>query len=103
MGSHFNTTNETGQTLIDYEAKAQGLERVILNWFQQRPKALKTPFEIKQIIDKRGRKYPITSYRRALTNLSGEDYGYALRKTQVKLIGDYGRPNHAWTLNNTKD
>jgi hypothetical protein len=43
---------------------------------------------------------PITSVRRALTNLTNED---KIIKTDVKVVGLYGKKEHLWRLKTAQD
>lgn len=94
---HHNTTHESGQLLLDYQEQAKSQEEAIYRLFQQRPDQMLTPFEVKKIIDFMMQKdIPITSIRRAMTDLTKEG---KLRRTKAKVIEQYNRPNYYWTLN----
>jgi hypothetical protein len=51
-----------------------------------------TPAEVYNILEQ---KYPITSIRRAMTNMTGT----YLTKTDYQKKGLYGKANYCWTLN----
>lgn len=87
--SHYNTTHETGETLERFERQASRQEDVILRWFRRHPGRLYTPSQINGLLPGA----PITSIRRALTNLTKAGH---LVKTGHKRSGDYGRPEHCW-------
>ena len=87
--TYFNTTNESGATLKNNVAKAKSQEEEILNYFKFEIES--TPFTILLDFD-----YPITSIRRALTNLTKQG---KLIKTNEKRIGMYGRSEYVWKLN----
>jgi len=98
--SYFNTTNESGTTLKNNVAKAKSQEEEILNLFifnkmhfiNKIYKNYKLGLSPSQI----GLNYPITSIRRALTNLTKQG---KLIKTNEKRIGMYGRSEYVWKLN----
>jgi len=55
-----------------------------------------TPFEIQEIYQKQFPDVPITSIRRAITNLESKG---ALKKTQTMKAERYGKPNRKWVIN----
>jgi len=91
--TYYNTTNESGQILLDFNDKAIGLEKKILNIFRKYPGKKMTPFEVLSINGNIN--IPITSVRRAMSNLTKEDL---LEKTNEKKPGRYGRPNYCWQI-----
>ena len=73
--THYNTTNETGETLATMKRKAQSQEDKILKYFEAHPEGLfsashiwSTLYASKQY-KKEGLITPIQSIRRAITNL----------------------------------
>lgn len=92
--SYFNTTNESGTTLKNNVAKAKSQEEKILLFCERNKLFIKgiTPSQIYGFVDN----YPITSIRRALTNLTKQG---KLIKTNEKRIGMYGRSEYVWKLN----
>lgn len=97
MFSYHDTVDEKGKTLDAYEEKAVDQESVILEFFRLNPGLCYTPFEV---LDKcfKENKPPITSVRRAITNLEHKhrDQPFGVRKSEVKRKGEYGRNNHVW-------
>jgi len=91
--SYYNTTNESGQELNDREDKAQTQEQKILTLFIENPTKLFTPFEVQHLTL---RNAPITSIRRALTNLTSDG---RLIKSEVLKQEKYGAKNFCWKLN----
>ena len=90
---YFNTTNLSGQMLLDFENKADNQEERILAIFKA--SNLLTP---SQVWNAYGNKQtPITSIRRGITNLSNDG---KLIKTTNKKIGMYGRPESVYQLIN---
>lgn len=91
--SHHNTTNETGFTLSRLEGKARTQEDRVLEFFQQNPRADGwTPSQVNSQVMSN---CPITSTRRAMTNLTKRG---KLMMTDHKRNGPFGRPEHTWTL-----
>lgn len=98
--SYFNTTNESGTTLNNNVAKAKSQEEEIINVFIfEKGISIKketnlgfSPSELYDGLET----YPITSIRRALTNLTKQG---KLIKTDEKRIGMYGRSEYVWKLN----
>jgi hypothetical protein len=92
-----NTTKEDGQLLIEYEKKAMSQEQLILDFFRRWPEAMMTPFQVKKFVDLiSGSDVPITSIRRAMTDLTKAG---KLIRTNRKTVEKYARPNYYWTLN----
>jgi hypothetical protein len=87
----FNTTHEGGELLGRYQAKAADQELIILEFYQF--VGLATPSEAHEQCF--GDKTPITSTRRAISNLTKKG---RLRKTPDKRIGPYGRPEYIWSV-----
>ena len=96
--SYFNTTNESGTTLNNNVAKAKSQEEEIIDFFKyvnSFNEFNSTPSEL-QMLNLKLKIYPITSIRRALTNLTKQG---KLIKTDEKRIGMYGRSEYVWKLN----
>ena len=89
--SYHNTNEETGIQLGKSEIKCVHQEELIYRTFKvfQRltPSDLLTGFP----------KYPLTSIRRAITNLTKKGL---LIKTQEMSIGIYGKNEHFWKFKN---
>ena len=93
--SYFNTTNETGEALATSHRKAKTQEEAIYSYFL----SCNEPLSPSMVLDRLGLNCPITSVRRAMTNLtvSGKIY-----KTDQYVKGNYGKHEHLWTLNEEK-
>ena len=91
--SFHNTTMEFGNTLIDYTEKAISQQEEVLSFFKKNQNKYFTPFQINKLVLPTA---PITSVRRAITNLTNSNY---LIKTSSKKLGEYGRDNYLWTFN----
>lgn len=92
--SFYNTIEASGQQLIDFEQKAQTQEELILSCFKQYNKTDVTPDEVQDLL--RLFNTPITSIRRAITNLTKQG---KLIKTTNQRKGRYGKMTYAWKIN----
>jgi len=90
--SYYNTNKERGRELFNSEYKAQNQEELILSLFNTG--SLLSPDEILDICNQHY-SYPITSIRRALTDLTSKGL---LIKTNSFRMGRYGKKTHTWTL-----
>jgi Fe2+ or Zn2+ uptake regulation protein len=92
--SFHNTIEARGEDLKAYESRASSQELKILSHFRANVGRMFTPSEIhKKLFDPFVT--PLTSVRRAVTNLSKAGM---LRKTDIKVSGPYGMPEHCWYL-----
>ena len=87
--SFYNTINLPPEKLSQADANCKNQEHLILSHFKQVGKA--TPSDVWKVFNA----YPITSIRRAITNLT--DTG-KLSRTQEMKAGMYGKPEHYWTI-----
>ena len=88
--TYFNTTNEHGQELHRYRTNALNQEDRIKRFFMKGGTA--SPSQVHQRLFADA---PVTSVRRAITNLT--DKG-VLEKTDTKILGPFGRPEYCWRL-----
>ena len=93
LGRVHNTTNMQGDELHKREFKNGSQTRAILNFFQAHSYESFTPWEIQKAMNLS--RVPITSIRRAITDLT--DMGYLI-KTDIRRVGDYGEMCYAWTV-----
>lgn len=97
MESFYNTINLSGKELELQNASAKGQEDLILAIFEANPKMELSPIQILSIFKERfDRNPPITSIRRAMSNLT--DKKKVLLKTTTLVSGQYHLPNHCWIL-----
>ena len=89
--AHHNTTNLEPAELEKAEKAAINQEDIILNLFRDDP-AEKTPCHVWEIL---GYVWPLTSVRRAMSNLTDNGLLY---KTTTQRIGIYGKPAYCWKL-----
>ena len=92
--TYYNTTHLDGADLKGERLAAAGQEIEILAIFKGLGGSAKTPFEIHEMT-KNPHLSPVTSTRRAMTNLT--DKGY-LVKTGFQRRGIYGKLNYCWRL-----
>lgn len=92
--SYYNTTHLTGEELKQAWKDAETQEQQILILFRKYHDRLFTPFEVLDRVYPNG-DVPITSVRRAITNLTE---CRALLKTEVQRDGPYGKPSYCWRL-----
>jgi len=86
----YNTNDETGNTLTNSRNNSNKQKDVIYRVFQSNPNMTLTPFEIESAV---AQSWPITSIRRAITDLTSEG---KLQKTETKRMGPYGKQTYCW-------
>ena len=89
---YHNTTESIQPELGKYQDKAKSQEERILRYMRKYPCSM-SPTEV--LLSVFGNSVPITSVRRALTNLTNS--GDAV-KTDKQIKGPYGRPEFQWKL-----
>lgn len=90
----YNTIKQTGQLLLNFRERAANQNDIVLYVFQKQQQPL-TPFEVQNILEKKGYSWPITSIRRAITSLTDDG---KLRKLEALKNEMYGKPNHQWEI-----
>ena len=96
----FNTINLTGMELKAAHLNTLKQEEFITEIFKNNPTSLISPSQVLSIYNKYYHKnVPITSIRRAMTDLTTKDI---LRKTSVMVKGIFGKDEHCWVLKETK-
>ena len=94
----YNTNDETGDTLKTSRKRADNQNVLVLGVFKAFPEENLMPEEVSNYISRTFSKdYPITSVRRAITDLTNEG---SLEKTNVKKVGTWGKRVHTWKLKN---
>ena len=95
MSDYYNTNNETGETLAKSRDRAKTQQDSILAFFMAHPNDHFSPdFIALNVLPEA----PLTSVRRAITNLTSEG---KLDKTDTMTMGRYGKKVHTWRLNKT--
>lgn len=93
MQTYYNTTFLQGAELREAVACAKDQDRAVLLIFENTNRSF-SPSEILRLIEKTGKKPPLTSIRRSITNLTKQG---KLRKLNEMGRGLYGKPEHKWT------
>lgn len=96
--SFFNTTDLQGKQLQEAIKKATTQEEKIKVLFDNNPRALLSANVVHDRIFK-GTNTPLTSTRRAISNLKRKGY---LEKTENQMLGDYGAPVYTFRLKQRK-
>ena len=92
---YYNTNDETGGTLRSSRDATTKQENMILAIFETYPNEGLTPFDIEDFAHDQEVSWPITSIRRAITDLTNAG---KLTKTDTKKLGKYGKFVHTWKL-----
>lgn len=105
MQTYYNTNNEAGLMLSSSKGKAKNQQEVILEFFKRNPNQSYTPYEVLTFCFPKNPHHesfevPITSVRRAITNLTENG---DLEKTGLMKQCVYGKMVHTWKLNNNYD
>jgi len=92
----YNTIFLSGKELTDAQTKALTQEQKILRFFVQRGDGFAFgPTNVRDTLF--DEKVPLTSIRRAMTDLTGRG---DLVKLDVMTMGTYGQPEHLWMVSN---
>ena len=95
---YYNTTNEKGSELKLSRTKEANQTMLVLEVFKAFPSENFSPDDVAKYIYRAFKKqYPITSVRRAVTELTKEG---SLEKTDKKKMGSWGKRVHTWKLKN---
>ncbi len=90
-----NTINQSGDQLVKSKRDANRQQDLIHDYFKANPDKQLTPFEVLDLVFSDSIT-PITSVRRAMTNLTAEKH---LIQTTTMKLGPYGKANYCWKLN----
>ena len=92
---YYNTNRERGATLKASERKCGKQEAAVLAYFQDWSHKWITPEEtLRHVFDHHT---PLTSVRRAITNL--EIRGKLIKSDKPMVMGSYGKMIHCWKFN----
>lgn len=100
MNHYHNTNKESGSTLAESEAKAMKQEDRVLELLKGF-KIWLTPEEVHQLTGMKQQGIPITSARRALSNLKRA--GKVVKSMEAYREGDHGKRVHTWTTKENAD
>lgn len=94
---HTRGSRPTRSERVHGERKAREQEALVVAFFRANPGAW-SPSQVHERVF--GERVPLTSTRRAMTNLSDADRFLTppLRKTELRVDGPFGRPEHLWRL-----
>jgi Fe2+ or Zn2+ uptake regulation protein len=92
--AYYNTTRETGDQLKLFVKRAKRQDEKMLEFLRKHPNKRYTPEALRLWVFGEDTKTPITSVRRALTNL--KDRGLVVKSETADGIGDYGNHVHTW-------
>jgi hypothetical protein len=91
---YYNTNDETGETLQRSRTRTATQEDIIYRIFDGEPELELAPSELLNMLGP-DTVWPITSIRRALSDLTSEG---KLTKTENKKLGPYGKHEFTWKL-----
>ena len=94
MKSYHNTVPE-GSPLPEYEQKARTQDEIILQYFIDNAEFNHSPSDVYYGLSFNIKGTPITSIRRAITNLTNSGN---LTKTGMQTMGMHGRSENIWKL-----
>ena len=94
---HTRGSSTTAEERAHGERKAVEQEAAVLAFFRSNPGAW-SPSQVHALVF--GPRVPLTSTRRAISNLSDPDRWPSppLTKTDMRIDGPFGRPEHTWRL-----
>ncbi len=96
--SFYNSTDESGQYLLELQSNASALEGKVLDIYRQFPTERISASEVYRYLEKRTTEdILLTSVRRAVSTLKKKGL---LTKTHHKVKGMYGRPEYCYQLVN---
>ena len=97
--SFYNTTNEVGENLSEYQGKARSQDENVLLIFKEfKNKQITPELALKELQLQYPNRYtntPLTSVRRSFSNLKKMGL---IKKNDTKALGDYGRMVFTWKL-----
>jgi predicted nucleic acid-binding protein len=95
----YNTISLEGLELSKAHLNTLKQEEFITEIFKNNPQSLIIPSQVLKVYIKiYNKNTPITSIRRAITDLTAKGI---LRKTSVTAMGEYGKVEHCWVLKET--
>jgi hypothetical protein len=89
-----NTTREVGDELARAIAQAEKQDDAILAIYRRAREPL-SPSQVWSLCKSAGKKWPLTSIRRSITNLTNREQ---LTQTVHKRVGHYGRYEFCWEV-----
>lgn len=89
----YNTTNLEGDELEESRLRASTQKAVVLELFSRR--MVLSPSQVAQEANSIGLDWPITSVRRAITDLTSAG---KLQRTHLRITGPYGAKESLWRI-----
>lgn len=100
----YNTVSFDGEVLKEVEAKAAKQGDIIKAIFEANPNRKFSPSQILSLVQNRfSFNWPITSVRRAMTDLASPKCDDVLLKTAELIPSPYGSVEHLWILRKGND
>ena len=96
---YHNTTHLTGEQLTREIVRTGTQNDKVLQWFLRHPGEW-SPSQVWVLTNMKAEGVPLTSIRRAITDLSDPKYGFKtyLEKTGNMKVGIYGKPEGCWRV-----
>ena len=94
---YYNTNRERGATLKASERKCGKQEAAVLAFYQARGGKWFSPEQVLRRVFGSHIEIPLTSVRRAITNL--EARGKLIKSDKPMVMGGYGKMVHCWKFN----
>jgi hypothetical protein len=91
--AYYNTTQETGQTLLRFRSQAKAQTERVIDYYRNRPGELIGPSEAWRGTGLEAENVPLTNVRRAITDATKAGI---LVRTKDKTICAYGHPETRW-------
>lgn len=95
MRDFYNTIAESNHIEYNSIRRCQTQQDKILAYFRMNPSKEFTPFQVQRELSHEFVNTPITSIRRAMTNLTEQGF---LQKTNIQRKGAYNKKNYTWRL-----
>lgn len=89
----YNTTQESGQTLLRFRSQAKAQTERVIDYYRNRTGQLIGPSEAWRATGLEAENVPLTNVRRAITDATKAG---VLVRTKNKTIGAYGHPETLW-------
>lgn len=94
----YNTMKAEGEELEQRTSDAKKQRLQVMEYYQKHPEGKFTPFEIHEALGYAETKTPVSSIRRAMTNLTTSKFLIKLTEQKMERLG---ANNFLWILNKT--
>lgn len=92
---YYNTTGQTGTDLEECRRRNKRQKAEIYAFFKTHPTLAFGPSQVWKQVNPA---WPLTSVRRAITDLTAD--GFLVKRTDIKVTGAYGHPEYCWQIDN---